>query len=71
MEKDDDLNGHIDFITFYSNFRAQNYSIQKLSFHEIKIKAGKIIPAIATSTSMICGQVFIEICKYFLNVPFD
>lgn len=71
MEKDDDQNGHIDFITFYSNFRAQNYSIKKLSFHEIKIKAGKIIPAIATSTAMICGQVFVEICKYFLDVPFE
>lgn len=27
FEKDNDQNGHIDFITFYSNFRAQNYSI--------------------------------------------
>jgi ubiquitin-activating enzyme E1 len=71
FEKDDDQNGHIDFITFYSNFRAENYSINKLPFHEIKIKAGKIIPAIATSTAMICGQVFIEVCKYYLQVPFE
>ena len=27
FEKDDDKNGHIDFMSFYSNFRAQNYSI--------------------------------------------
>lgn len=30
FEKDDDNNGHIDFISFFSNFRASNYSIDTL-----------------------------------------
>ena len=66
FEKDDDSNGHIDFITYFSNFRAANYSIDPLPSYQIKLKAGKIIPAIATTTSLICGQVFIEVLKYYL-----
>ena len=37
FEKDDDSNGHIDFITFYTNFRAINYFIQPAKRHQIKI----------------------------------
>lgn len=71
FEKDDDSNGHIDFIAYFSNFRAGNYSIEPLPSYQIKLKAGKIIPAIATTTSLICGQVFTEVLKYYLRVPFE
>lgn len=61
FEKDDDKNHHIDFIHAASNLRAMNYSIKIIDRHENKMIAGKIIPAIATTTAMVTGHVMMEI----------
>ena len=66
FEKDDDTNGHIGYIYSTSNLRARNYKIGEVDFMRIKFIAGKIIPAIATSTAMIVGVVGQEISKHFL-----
>ncbi|EAY11536.1 ubiquitin-activating enzyme E1 family protein [Trichomonas vaginalis G3] len=63
FEKDDDSNSHIDFISAAANLRATNYRIKNESKLEIKRIAGKIIPAIATTTAMICGFVCLEMYK--------
>lgn len=65
FEKDDDSNRHIDFITAVANLRALNYSIQTETRHEIKGIAGKIIPALASVTSIVAGFVTIELYKLF------
>jgi ubiquitin-activating enzyme E1 len=66
FEKDDDI--HIEWITCASNSRATNYSINTVSSYETKGIAGKIIPAVATTTSTIVGLIAIELLKYLNGI---
>lgn len=54
-------------MTACANLRARNYKIKEAARHRIKIIAGKIIPAIATTTAMIVGTVGMEIYKYIFG----
>ncbi|XP_074586988.1 ubiquitin-activating enzyme E1 2-like [Curcuma longa] len=63
FEKDDDINYHMDFIAGLANMRARNYSIPEVDKLKAKFIAGRIIPAIATSTAMATGFVCLELYK--------
>ncbi|KAK8896042.1 hypothetical protein M9Y10_013930 [Tritrichomonas musculus] len=63
FEKDDPTNGHIEFIAAAANLRARNYGITTESEMKIKKIAGNIIPALATTTAVVCGFVSLEMYK--------
>ena len=71
FEKDDDTNGHLDFIFASSNLRAQNYKIPIEDKNKVKLISGKIIPAIASSTAsivgLVCLQLYILCQKYQID----
>lgn len=67
FEKDDDTNFHMEVIAGFANMRARAYSIQEVDKLKAKLIAGRIIPAIATTTSLATGFVCLEIYKVVLN----
>jgi ubiquitin-activating enzyme E1 len=67
FDKDNDLNGHIDWITSVSNMRAINYGIPIIDRQQTKGIAGRIIPAIATTTSAVSGLILLEMLKYLMG----
>ena len=63
FEKDNDMNGQIDLIYSMSGLRALNYSLNPYDWITCKIKAGKIIPALSTTTSCISALQTLELLK--------
>jgi maleate cis-trans isomerase len=67
FEKDDDKNFHVDFIHSCANVRSLNYGLQPMDWITVKIKAGRIIPALATTTSVIAGLQTLELVKLLIT----
>uniref|UniRef100_A0A4W4H9Q3 Ubiquitin-like modifier-activating enzyme 6 n=1 Tax=Electrophorus electricus TaxID=8005 RepID=A0A4W4H9Q3_ELEEL len=63
FEKDNDSNGHMDFVEAAATLRARMYAIAPADRLQAKRIAGKIIPAIATATAAVAGLVALELIK--------
>jgi ubiquitin-activating enzyme E1 len=69
VEFDKDVDSHMRVVCAASNLRARNYRIPEADLHRARGIAGKIIPAIATTTAMVTGIICLEILKYVQNKP--
>lgn len=71
FEKDDDSNFHIDFIHAAANLRSSNYQLKPMDWITVKLKAGNIVPALATTTAVIAGQQTLELLKLLKHKDFE
>lgn len=63
FEKDNDANFHIDFMYSMGNCRAACYKLEPMDWITVKLKAGRIVPALATTTASISGLQTLELVK--------
>jgi hypothetical protein len=54
-----------------ANLRASNYKLEPMDWVSTKIKAGRIVPALSTTTTAIAGLQTMELCKYLKKVKLD
>lgn len=69
FEKDQDGNYHVDFMYAMANIRAQNYGLAYMDWITVKIKAGRIVPALATTTAAVAGLQTVELLKFLKGLP--
>jgi hypothetical protein len=55
----------------FGNLRASNYKLDEMDWLTVKIKAGRIVPALATTTSVVAGLQTIELCKVLKNCKIE
>ena len=68
---DKDIDEHMRVVAACSNLRARNYKIPEADLHKSRGIAGKIIPAIATTTGLVAGAISLELFKVLLDKPIE
>ena len=68
FEKDDEQNGHVAFVNAASNLRAMVYGIPIVDAMETRRVAGKIVPAMISTTAFVSALSCTELVKVVQNV---
>eukprot|EP00921_Rhytidocystis_pertsovi_P024098 GHVQ01038698.1.p1 GENE.GHVQ01038698.1~~GHVQ01038698.1.p1 ORF type:complete len:1312 (+),score=137.52 GHVQ01038698.1:60-3995(+) len=63
FNKNEDTKNHVDFVVASANLRAQTYNIPTASRARIQQIVGRIIAALATTTSVVAGLAALELYK--------
>jgi ubiquitin-activating enzyme E1 len=71
FEKDDESNGHVAFVTAASNLRALSYGIAPADPMETRRVAGRIVPAMITTTGLVSALSCLELVKLLKGVPLN
>eukprot|EP01038_Epipyxis_sp_PR26KG_P008482 gene8482-11465_t len=71
VDFDKDVDNHMRVVAAVSNLRARNYRIPEADLHVSRGIAGKITPAIATTTALVTGIICIELYKILQNKPLN
>lgn len=69
FEKDDESNGHVAFVTAASNLRAMVYGIPPADAMETRRVAGRIVPAMITTTALVSALSCLELVKLLKRLP--
>jgi len=69
FEKDDEGNGHVAFVTAASNLRAMAYGIPPADAMETRRVAGRIVPAMITTTGLVSALSCLELVKLLKGLP--
>ena len=71
FEKDDESNGHVAFVAAASNLRALSYGIAPADPMETRRVAGRIVPAMITTTGLVSALSCLELVKLLKGVPLN
>ncbi len=69
VDFDKDVDAHMRVVAAVSNLRARNYRIPEADLHTSRGIAGKITPAIATTTALVTGAICLELYKIVQDKP--
>lgn len=64
---DKDNNDHVRILNIISNLRAKIYKIKEIDDLSCKLIAGRIVPALSTTTTVVTALSMMEIIKYVFN----